>query len=109
MSEFRDLFGEWYTPVAVGVETYGGGGFDGATYAASVPVDDLMIERKQKLVRTPDGNERMSMSQLFVEPEQAAPFTLHSRVTLDGEQHSVMQIEAFDVFGLPGHRVVYLE
>lgn len=109
MSELADIFGEWFTPAPVSVETYSEGGFDGPTYAAPVELVDMIVEPVSKLVRAADGNERMSAAQLFVEPEHAALFTLHSRVTLTTGVHSVIQLGDFTSFGLLDHLVVTLE
>jgi len=109
VSELADIFGEWFTPETVTVETYSDGGFEGPTYADPVPVANMIVEPVQKLVRAADGNERLSAAQLYVEPADAAKFTLHSRVTLSTGQHSVIQLGDFTSFGLLDHLVVTLE
>jgi hypothetical protein len=64
----------------VSVETYGGQGGIGATYASAVSVS-VHVKAKRQLVRASDGTEAISELTLTVHPDDEAYFTPESRVT----------------------------
>lgn len=109
MSEFLELFGDWATDSIV-VETYKGTGFDGAVYLPAETVENIMVEDVRRLVRSTDGNELVSETTIYAEPEAAGKLTDGSRVTLpSGRRSKVLRVAVLDVFGLTGHVVVNLE
>jgi hypothetical protein len=106
VSDFGELFGEWVAPLSV--STFAGDGWDGPTFAPPVELDDCMVEPVQRLVRTAEGNERMSAATVYVPPERGDLFALQSRVTLSGVEYTVIVRSGFDSFGLIDHVVVSL-
>lgn len=106
MSDFVTEFGDWLAASVV-VEPFEGNGFDGPRYGAAQTIEDVMIEDVRRLVRGPDGSERVSETTIYL------PLTVdldeHARVAVAGVQRVVARIARLDVFGLPGHVVVNLE
>lgn len=115
MNEFMELFGEWGTdvtgtPLPLSVKTYEGSGPMGAKF--SEPRDHAGLPQfpQQRLVRTSDGNEKVSQSAVYAPLELAGDFTLHSLVTLaDGHEAAILTVATADQFGLFGFVVLNLE
>ena len=76
----------------VAVETYSGDSAYGPIYAASTSIH-CHIDARRHLIRNTYGDEVVSEATLYVHPDDAAPFTPESRVTIPtGRVSSVLTV-----------------
>jgi hypothetical protein len=108
MSELAAEFGEWAE--AVTVETFLGTGSEGDAWADPVPVEDVIVDRKRRMIRTSDGAEAVSESTIYVDGSQGELFALRSRVTIPGGAPAhVLKSASYPQYGMFDHVVVNLE
>jgi len=93
----------------VSVEPFTGAGSNGDTFATAQNVVGF-YDGARKLVRDSDGEQVVSSSTFYTEPENAAAFTVNSRVTYKTAVSRVLGIEYHESgsLGLPDHIAVSL-
>lgn len=110
-SDFLELFGEWMVD-GTQVQAPAQHGFEGVIYQDPVVADRLMIEDKQRQVRTADGSERLSTRTIYVHRDHPAleQFVLGARVIFaDGRSSLVLELNDLGAYGIVDHLVVRCE
>lgn len=96
---------------AVGLETYQGTSGAGVRlYAVSVTIP-CYVERKRQFVRSANGEQVISSTQVYADVTLKAVLAPESRVTLDEGVNTVLSRETYSsaALGLPDHVVAYLQ
>lgn len=98
-----DELAEWWVHECT-VETYEGDGAYGPVYAEPVTVA-CFIDGRERLVRTPNGDQVASNTTVYAALADADRFAPESRVTVREEQRTVGSVAARDAggLGLPEH------
>lgn len=86
----------------VSVETFAGTGAHGPVYKAAEEVA-CRVQMTRQLVRDANGKEVVSEVTIYMDPDEAAKFTVGSRVTVDDHVTDVLGVSTH---GRPGQAVV---
>jgi hypothetical protein len=86
----------------VAVATYAGESAYGPIYSAAVTVP-CHVQMKRRLVRTAEGVESVDMPVLTVHPDDAATFTIETRLTIDGRESTVLSVAPMTSRGTTSH------
>lgn len=93
------------------VETYLGTTGSGTRTYAPAQTKACYIERKRTLVRSSNGEQLISSTQVFADPTFAALYLPESRVTIQGVVSTVITTSVFTsgALDLPDHMIAYLQ